>query len=316
MANQEQNPHPDISIVIPLLNEAENIGDLHKAIQAALDALPHSTEIIFVDDGSDDGSFAVLEQLSVQHSAVRVLKLRRNFGKSTALMAGFRASRGSVILTMDGDLQDVPEEIPMLLTKLDEGFDLVSGWRTHRKDSFTKVVASRCFNAVTSLLTGVKLHDFNSGFKAYRAAVIREIDLYGEMHRFIPVLARYKGFRVGEVAVLHRARKAGKSKYGASKLFAGFFDLLTILLLTRYEGKPLHLFGITGLILALLGLAINLYLTINWFLGAWIGKRPLLILGVLLMVVGIQFIFFGLLAEIIIYLSSREPREVVERELG
>ncbi len=316
MSTEQVASGPDISVVIPMPNEEDSLKELHQGLRAVLDALPQSAEVVFVDDGSDDGSFALLQELHATDATLRIIKLRRHFGKSTALMTGFEAARGKVVLTMDGDLQDVPDEIPKLLAKLEEGFDLVSGWRKQRQDPFVKVASSRLFNVVTSLLTGVRLHDINAGLKAYRAPVIREIHLYGEMHRFIPVLAQYKGFRVGEVATLHCARKAGKSKYGPSKLLAGFFDLLTLLLLTRYEGKPLHMFGITGLTLAAVGFVISLYLTIRWFLGEWIGNRPLLILGVLLLVVGVQFVFFGLLAEIIIYLSAREPRNVVEREVG
>lgn len=307
-----------LSIVIPLYNEYESLRELHEGINVELERLGVPAEIIFVDDGSTDRSLDVLKELQQSDPRIRIFRFRRNFGKSAALSAGFRVATGDIILTMDADLQDQPSEMMKLLDRLDEGADLVSGWKKKRHDPLTKTIPSRVFNAVTAFLTGVPLHDMNCGYKAYRREVIEEIRVYGEMHRYIPVLASYRGFRVAEVPIEHRARPFGRSKYGFTRLFGGFFDLLTVIMLTRYNRKPLHVFGFIGILLVGLGLAIELYLTIGWFMGRWIGDRPALMLGILSLIVGAQFIFFGLLAEMIAYSNVKQDEyaihEVIEAE--
>lgn len=294
-----------ISIVVPLFNEKEALQELYDGINHAVSALEQPVELIFVDDGSRDGSFEILQEILRQDPRVKIIRFRRNFGKSAALSAGFRMAVGDVIVTMDADLQDQPIEMHKLLDELKEGTDLVSGWKLHRKDPIGKRLASKVFNSVTAFLTGVPLHDINCGFKAYRREVIEEVRVYGEMHRFIPVLASYKGFVVREVPVAHRARAHGRSKYGVGRFFGGFFDLLTVIMLTRYNSKPLHVFGILGILLLGAGTLIELYLSVGWFFGRWIGDRPAFLLGILLLIVGVQFIFFGLLAEMIAYSAKR-----------
>ncbi len=307
----------NLSLVIPVFNEAKSLPELYQEIVHELENLQPAPpfEIVFADDGSWDSTLSLLHELQAQDPRIHIVSLRRNFGKSAALSAGFKIAKGDIIITLDADLQDQPSEIPKLLEHLDEGFDLVSGWKSPRCDVWSKRLASRIFNFFTALLTGVPLHDVNSGFKAYRRAVIEEIRVYGEMHRYIPVLASYRGFRVGEVGVKHSPRKHGKSKYGASRLAGGFLDLLTVIILTRYNSKPLHAFGILGLILLIVGFLIELYLSIGWLRGNWISDRPVFLLGILLLIVGIQFIFFGLLAEMIAY-STRRKDDYAEREIS
>lgn len=288
-----------LSVVIPLVNEEENLRPLYTELRKVLASLDKEHEIIFVDDGSSDDSFTILEDLHNKDEAVKVIQFRRNFGKAAALSAGFKYANGDLIITMDADLQDDPKEIPNFVNKLDEGYDLVSGWRFKREDSFSKTISSRLFNYLTSILTGIRVHDFNCGFKAYRKEVIKEINLYGELHRYIPVLAHWMGYRIGEIKVKHHSRVYGKSKYGPRRLFGGLADLLTVLFLTRYMRKPLHLFGAVGLSLFLVGIIINVYLAVLWLLGQGIGTRPLLLLGVLLMVIGFQIISTGLIGEMI-----------------
>jgi glycosyltransferase involved in cell wall biosynthesis len=255
--------------------------------------------VVFVDDGSVDGTFAQLCRLHELHDGVRVVRLRRNFGKAAALAAGFAESSGDVVVTIDGDGQDDPQEIPRLLAKLDEGFDLVSGWKTHRRDPLMRRLLSRIFNTVAGRMSGVRLHDMDCGLKAYRAEVVHGLRLYGELHRYIPVLAHYSGFRVAEVPVNHRPREHGRSRYGVERYLRGFLDLLTVTFLGRYRHRPLHLFGGLGLTLLVGGLAILVYLTVLKLGGSAIGGRPLLTLGVLLVVVGMQFLSLGLLTELI-----------------
>lgn len=296
---------PHLSVIIPLLNEAEGLPELYRELKEALRPWADSHELILVDDGSTDGSFAALEKLHAEDPRVVVLRFRRNQGKTSALMAGFRRAKGEILITIDADLQDDPQEIPRFLDKLEEGFDLVSGWKIKRQDPLIRRALSRIFNGVTALLTGITLHDFNCGFKCYRRAVIREIRLQGELHRFIPALASWRGFRIAEIEVAHRPRKYGQSKYGSERIPRGFFDLLTVLMLTRYQMRPLHLFGKLGLLLGLTGCAALAYLVAGWFFGRWIGDRPLLSLSILAMIIGVQFIFFGLLAEMIVYSSGQ-----------
>lgn len=296
----------DVSIVIPVLNERENVSVLYDELLAVMRSMPREYEIVFVDDGSTDGTFEALETLSVEDPLVKVIQFRRNFGKAAALMAGFESAQGEIIITMDGDLQDNPTEIPRLLAKLREDYDLVSGWKYHRLDPVTKTIPSQVWNLLLRATTGVSLHDFNCGFKAYRREVVRDMQLYGELYRYIPVFAHQKGYRVTEIPVAHRPRLHGNSKFGFKRFGRGLFDLLTILFLGTYGWRPLHLFGGIGAAIFGAGFLIGLYLTTLWFMGQGpIGNRPLLSLGILLMTVGMQFLSIGLLAEMFALMNAR-----------
>lgn len=295
-----------LSLVIPVFNEEEALPHLYSALNSILGHDKYC-EMLFIDDGSRDGSLEVLHLLEQQDPRVRVIAFRRNFGKAAALDCGFKEARGKVIITMDADLQDAPEEIPNFLSKLKEGYDLVSGWKYHRYDPLSKTLPSRLFNRVTAAFSGIDLHDFNCGFKAYRREVVRELDLYGELHRYIPVLAHWRGFKVAEIKVKHNPRLYGISKYGWERFARGFFDLLTVTLLTRYIRRPLHFFGSIGAGLFSLGLLVNIYMSVLWITGHRpIGTRPLLLLGILLLMVGIQFISTGLLGELLTNSNRRE----------
>jgi len=295
----------NISIVIPVFNEEGNLVELHRRLTAVLGSLGLPYEIILVDDGSNDGTWAMIVELAARDSHVAALCHRRNFGKARALANGFAAARGDVVITMDGDLQDDPDELPRFLAKLDEGYDLVSGWKQRRQDPFGKTFPSRFFNVAVRRVSGVALHDFNCGFKAYRLNVVRSIRLYGELHRFTPVLAHAEGFRIGELPVQHHPRQWGKSKYGWSRLVKGFLDLLTVTFLTQYRQRPMHLLGLPGLIALALGVLIGLFLTLEKVIaGATIGTRPLLLLAVLLVMLGTQFFGLGLLGELLAHGSS------------
>lgn len=301
---------PDtVSIVVPVLDEAPTIETLADRIWAVSTdhALP-VIEILFVDDGSRDDSWPAIERLARADLRVRGLKLRRNFGKATALDLGIRASRGSIVVTMDADLQDDPEELPRFVAALDAGADLVSGWKEKREDPWSKTLPSKLFNRVTSWLSGVELRDFNCGFKAYRREIFDQVTLYGELHRFVPVLAHARGFRVVELPVRHHPRRHGTSKYGASRLLKGFLDLLTVLMLTRFAYRPGHLFGGIGIVLGAIGFAILAYLTlVKLVTGADIGDRPLLLLGVMVSIIGVQVLFFGVLGELILSRTAPQP---------
>jgi len=298
-----------ISVVVPVFNEERSVALLYEELQAALDPLDEGWEAVYVDDGSTDGSFAALTRLHALHENVRVVRLRRNFGKSAALAAGFSHAAGDVIVTIDGDLQDDPAEIPHLLAKLDEGFDLVSGWKAKRRDPLSRRAFSRLFNTAVGLVSGVHLHDMNCGLKAYRASVVRGLPLYGELHRFLPVLAHQRGYRIAELPVNHRPRAHGRSRYGLERYLRGFFDLLTVSFIGRYRHRPLHLFGGLGLLTIVGGSACLLYLTFLKAQGHAIGNRPLLILGVLLVVVGIQLLSLGLIGEMITSLHEERADE-------
>ena len=300
-----------ISVVVPLLNEEGSLEELYRQIADALEPRGEPFEVVFVDDGSTDGSMSVLSRLHDELPNVVVIHLRRNFGKAAALQAGFLEARGEVVVTIDADLQDDPAEIPQLLAKLDEGFDLVSGWKTRRNDPFLRRAFSRVFNWTTGVISGVHLHDVNCGLKAYRAEVLQDMRLYGELHRFIPVLASYQGYRIAEVSVNHRPRQHGRSRYGPERYLRGFFDLLSVTFMGRYRYRPLHLFGGIGMLMGAIGFIVLTYLTVIWFWGAGIGTRPLLTLGVLLMVVGIQFVSLGLISELI---TSQHEERISERE--
>lgn len=288
-----------ISVVIPVHDEERSVKLLYGELAAVFAGGDRAWETVFVDDGSSDGTFGALARLHDAHDNVRVVRLRRNFGKAAALDAGFAEAAGDVVVTIDGDLQDDPAEIPRLLAKLDEGFDLVSGWKTNRRDPLTRRVPSKIFNAVAGQVSGVHLHDMNCGLKAYRAEVVRGMRLYGELHRYIPVLAHYRGYKITELPVNHRPREHGRSNYGVERYVRGFLDLLTVTFMGRYRHRPLHLFGGLGLLTSLLGIAILVYLTAVKLAGHAIGQRPLLALGVLLVVVGIQLLSLGLLSELI-----------------
>lgn len=298
-----------LSIVIPAYNEAESFKELYEKIKNAIAPLNCRYEIIIVDDGSTDNSMKVLKEIRAHDNRVKIISFRRNYGKSAALSIGFEKAKGDIIITLDADLQDDPAEIPNLINEIKNGKDMVSGWKKKRYDPITKTIPSKFFNFVTSKLTGIPLHDFNCGLKAYRKEVVKEIELYGELHRYIPVLAHWKGFSVGEIVVQHHPRKYGRTKFGVGRFWKGFLDLLTILFTTRYLQRPLHLFGFWGLIFALAGFIIDFYLVIEWFLGLTaLSQRPLFLAGVLLIIIGVQFISIGLIGEMIT--KTRETKEV------
>ena len=300
-----------ISVVVPVHDEERTVALLYDELESALQPLDQPWEAVFVDDGSTDGSYSALTRLHDAQDNVRVIRLRRNFGKAAALAAGFAHAEGDVVVTIDADLQDDPAEIPRLLAKLDEGFDLVSGWKTQRRDPLTRRVPSKIFNWVTGRVSGLRLHDLNCGLKAYRAEVVQELRLYGELHRFIPVLAYYRGYRVAELPVNHRPREHGRSRYGVERYIRGFLDLLTVSFIGRYRYRPLHLFGGLGLALGAIGFGVLVYLTIDKLMGHAIGQRPLLILGVLLVVVGLQFFSLGLISELI---TAQHEQRTADRE--
>ncbi len=296
----------DLSIIIPLYNEEKSLIELYENIISVLKGINKSHEIIFIDDGSQDRSFEILIDFHRKDKNVRVIQFRKNYGKSAALECGFREARGDIVITMDADLQDDPKEIPNLIAKINEGYDLVSGWKKKRYDPFIKRNTSKLYNFVTSIVSGIRLHDFNCGLKAYRNEVVKQIDIYGQLHRFIPVLAHWEGFRVGEIVVKHHPRKYGKTKFGAFRFIAGFLDLFTVVFLHKFKKRPLHLFGSFGLILLLLGLIIDGILAFQRiFANKYLSNRPLLFLGVLLVIVGIQFISIGLLGEMITETQKR-----------
>jgi len=300
-----------ISVVVPVHDEERSVALLLDEIRSALEPLERGWEAIFVDDGSTDGTFSALTRLHARNPEVRVVRLRRNFGKAAALMAGFAQAEGETVVTLDGDLQDDPAEIPRLLAKLDEGFDVVSGWKVKRRDPWHRRVLSRIFNAVASRMSGIRLHDMNCGLKAYKAEVTGGMRVYGELHRFLPLLAHYQGYRVAELPVNHRPRSHGHSRYGVERYVRGFLDLLSVSFMSRYRHRPLHLFGGLGLLLGFGGFAILVYLTVLKATGSSIGGRPLLILGVLLVVVGLQFFSLGLISELV---TSHHEERAGERE--
>ncbi len=288
-----------LSFVIPVLNEEESLKQLYKEIVE--NCGESSYEIIFIDDGSQDGSYNVMTGLALHDEAVKIIRFRRNFGKAAALQAGFNISEGDVVFTMDADLQDNPKEINSFLAKLDEGNDLVSGWKKKRHDPIHKTLPSKLFNYVTARTFKLKLRDYNCGFKAYKHPLEKELSLYGEMHRYIPALAHALGFKVAELAVEHRARVYGKSKYGIERYLRGFFDLLTVRMITYYIKSPLYLFGRIGIIAAFMGGVVTAYLAVlKLFFGLPLSNRPLLLLGILLILGGLQFISMGLISELIV----------------
>lgn len=303
---------PAVSVVVPAYNEAESLPELHRELLAALGTIP-SWEVVYVDDGSRDGGDRVIESLAKGDPRVRGILLQRNFGKSAALATGFKAARGELIVTLDADLQDDPAEIPRLIEALEGGYDLVSGWKVKRRDPITKTLPSKLFNTVTSAVSGIRLHDFNCGFKVYRREVVESIDLYGELHRFMPALAHWRGFRVGEIGVHHRARKFGKSKFGASRFINGFLDLTAAAFISTSALKPLHVFGRIGLAFLAIGLGIAVWFLISYLHGDPQRVRPLMLLGAAFVLLSIQFILMGLLGEMIANLAARVDYPVRRR---
>lgn len=296
-----------VSFVIPVLNEQPTIEPLYEGIKNIMQSEKcYEYEIILIDDGSKDDSWLAMQKLAYQdRDHVRVIRFRKNFGKSHALVVGFECATGDIIITMDADLQDEPQEIPKFLRKIEGGLDLVSGWKANRQDPLTKTLPSKVFNFVTRLIFGVKLHDFNCGFKALRKEVIRSIKIYGELHRYIPILVASRGFRIGEISIHHNPRRYGKSKYGFERYVRGFLDLLTIIATTTYQGRPGHLFGGIGVLMGMIGSSVIFYLTILWFENRGpIGTRPLLAFGIMMVIMSVQFISLGLLAELVVRHSN------------
>ena len=300
-----------VSAVIPVYNENESLPQLHDELTKALKNYA-DREIIYIDDGSNDGSEDVLRTLAEGDPNTTIISFFRNYGKAAALAAGFESATGDIVVTLDSDLQDDPTEIPGMIDFLSEGWDLVSGWKKIRHDPLSKRIPSKIFNFVVRLFTGVPIHDSNCGLKVFRSEVVKSIEVYGGLHRYIPALAKYKGFNVTEKVVHHRSRRFGKTKYGLARYVHGLLDLLTVLFLGRYFQRPLHFFGLIGLILLALGLAISIFLTVNWFGGTPIGNRPLFFLGILLIIVGLQIFSLGLLAEFFNRQRHREQRLIKE----
>ena len=302
-----------VSVIIPTFNEAEALPELIERTDVTLRTCAETYEILIIDDGSIDQTAAVLHSLSAQYLSLYAIRFRRNYGKAAALSEGFSRARGELLITMDGDLQDAPEEIPRFLETLADGTDVVCGWKHVRQDDWTRVAGSRLFNAGTRYMTGLSLHDMNCGLKGYKRQVVQELKLYGEMHRFVPVIASQRGFTITELRVKHYPRRHGKSRYGWSRALSGIFDLITLLMLGRYTHKPLHFFGLIGLGSGLLGSGIVAYLGVRWLFGSWIANRPLFLVGIFLLLSGLQFMFFGLMAELFIFLSGRrEDCSIVE----
>jgi len=303
-----------ISIVIPVYNEAKNILPLYNAITNSLREIK-SYEILFINDGSRDHTGRTIEQVITGDPRVKLVNLRRNFGKADALSIGFKKADGDIIITMDGDMQDDPIEIPRFIAKINEGYDLVSGWKFKRHDPITKTIPSRMFNKLTAMTSGLKIHDFNCGFKAYRKELAKSLHIYGELHRYIPALAHWEGYKIAEIKVTHHKRMYGKSKYGITRLFKGFLDLLTIKYLNVYRTRPLHFFGILGLLCISLGLMSGFYLLWLWFGHKGIGSRPLLTLSILLSIIGMQFVSTGLIAEMITNSSQEDLKNKIKHQV-
>jgi glycosyltransferase involved in cell wall biosynthesis len=304
-----------ISIVIPIYNEEENIPQLYRELKEVLEKLPYDYEIIFVDDGSTDKSYEILKDIAQKDSKIKVIRFRRNYGQTAAMYAGFQHADGDVVITMDGDLQNDPRDIPKLLEKIEEGYDIVSGWRKNRKDNFiTRTLPSKIANWLISKVTGVELHDYGCTLKAYRREVAKNYRLYGDMHRFLPAVAKSFGARIAEVVVNHRPRIYGKSKYGIGRTIRVMLDILLVKFLNDYLNKPMYAFGGLGLLMMFLGFIIMLYLSIEKLIfGESIGNRPLLILGVLLFLSGLQLLSTGIIAEVVIRTYYESKRDVPYR---
>ncbi len=312
---------PELSVVVPIYNEAESISDLLAAITDAVTATQLDYEIVCVDDGSTDGSTGILTQIASQRGDLKAVILRRNYGQTPAMAAGFEHARGKVIITLDGDLQNDPADIPLLLAKLDEGYDLVSGWRQNRQDgALTRLLPSKIANWLIGRVTGVKIHDYGCSLKAYRAELVADMNLYGELHRFLPALAYIEGARITEIPVRHHARRYGKSKYGLGRTIRVVMDLFTVFFMKKFLTRPMHVFGFLGLISLTLGILMGVYLTVlKLVLQQSIGDRPLLILSVLLVITGAQLFCFGLLAELLMrtyHESQKRPIYRVREVIG
>ena len=300
---------PKVSIVIPAKNEEDTISMIYKQIDVVMNKLETTYEIVFVDDGSVDKTYEEMKKLNKKYpKKIAVVKHRGNWGKSIALQSGFKLARGEITITMDADLQDTPEEIPNFIKKIEKGYDLVSGWKKIRHDPISKTLPSKLGNKLASFLTGVKLHDFNCGFKAYRSQVVKNLNLYGELYKFIPIIAGKKNYKIAEIVVKHKKREFGKSKFGWERNAKGFLDIMTIFFITGYIKKPGHFFGTLGLISFLFGFLIGIYITYLRITTGGINYRyPLLFLGILAMIIGIQLVTTGLLAELFVYYMS--PRD-------
>ena len=303
-----------ISIIIPLFNSEKYVA---KTIESLIMQTNKNFEIVLIDDGSTDDSFRVIQDIHAHNQRFKAIRFRTNHGKSAALAIGFAECKGDIVITMDADLQDDPNEIPSLVAKLEEGYDLVSGWKRKRHDPWHKTVPSKLFNAVTSRMSGIRLHDFNCGLKGYRREVIENVQVYGEMHRYIPALAHWEGFRVTEIPVQHRARQHGVSKFGMSRFLKGYLDLLTVMFTTRYIKRPLHFFGAVGSLFAVIGFVTDLYLVIEWSLGRTsLSNRPLALFGVAMIIVGVQLISIGLIGELIVKNNLEHQKFSVRERLG
>ncbi|MCU7495275.1 MAG: glycosyltransferase family 2 protein [Ignavibacteria bacterium] len=305
-AGSRKTSFKKISIVVPLYNEEESLHPLANEIKKAMRIISAEYEVIFVDDGSTDKSLSVLKEISRIDPKFKYVSFRKNYGKSAALQVGFKQVTGDVVITMDADLQDDPNEIANLVQKLEEGYDLVSGWKKQRYDPFIKRHSSKFFNFVTGLMSGIKIHDFNCGLKAYRRDVVKNLNVYGELHRYMPVLADWQGFTIAELPVKHHPRRYGKTKFGISRFFKGFIDLVTVIFTTRYIKRPMHLFGFLGALAFLIGFLVNGYLSIEWMMGRSLSNRPLLFFGMLLIIVGVQFFSVGLLGEMMVHAMQND----------
>jgi glycosyltransferase involved in cell wall biosynthesis len=318
--SDQQSPAPrlsfqKISLIIPLFNEEESVLPLVNEIRKSMKPLNKSYEVISVDDGSTDSSLKNIKDAGKTDNRIKFVSFRKNYGKSAALQIGFKAATGDAIITMDADLQDDPHEIPNLLKKLDEGFDLCSGWKKERFDPFIKKYSSRFFNFVTRVISGIKIHDFNCGLKAYRRDVVQNLNVYGELHRYVPVLARWQGFSITEIPVKHHPRRYGKTKFGISRFFKGFIDLITVTFVGRYIKRPMHFFGFFGALAFFAGIVVNGYLTLEWISGRPLSNRPMLFFGMLLIIVGVQFFSVGLLGEMLVH-QNKDDREYVVKDRG
>ena len=313
---------PEVSLVIPLLDEAGSLPELAERITAALDGAGRSFEVWMIDDGSADGSWEVIRGLHAEDPRFAGVRLRRNYGKSAALAVGFARARGRYVATLDADLQDDPAELPEMIERLEAGADLVSGWKRKRHDPLSKTIPSRFFNGVTRLVSGIPLHDFNSGIKAYRADVVKNVRVYGELHRYIPLLAKWEGYdRIEEQPVQHHPRRHGTTKFGLERFIRGFLDLITVVFVTRFGRRPMHFFGGLGTLSFLGGFAVSLYLSVGWFLGTPIQNRPLFFLGIMLVLLGGQLFLAGFLGEMIVRPQMERTdtvhlREVMEPKAG
>ncbi|MFA5374649.1 MAG: glycosyltransferase family 2 protein [Dehalococcoidia bacterium] len=291
----------NLSIVIPTYNEEKNVALLHDEISKALQGMAVSYSVVFVDDGSSDGTFKSLKEIRGRDNRVRVVKFKKNFGQSAAMAAGFEHAKGDIVVTMDADMQNDPADIPLLLAELDKGYDVVCGWRKKRKDSIPKKLFSLFANALRRKLTGATIHDSGCSLRAYRKECLKSLELYGEMHRYIPAMLSWKGYKIGEVRTNHRPRAHGKTKYGYQRLIKGFLDLILILFWQKYSMRPIHLLGGSGILLAIIGFLLGVYLVVERLaFGVALGDRPLFMLAILMIIVGIQFLVFGVLADIMV----------------